>query len=119
MAAFRRDGVYLLRAHWSGRHTAAELWQTHVPPAEAEAAFRTMKSEIKVRPIWHQPGHRVEAHIMVAVLGCAMHGCLKKLVARKAPSLTSWLVLQHLRKIVLAIVEFDTADGRAINLPGI
>ena len=45
--------------------------------------------------------------------------CLKKLAARTAPSLTSWQVLQHLRKIVLLDVEFDTADGRAITLPRI
>ena len=45
--------------------------------------------------------------------------CLKKLAARKALSSTSWQVLQHLRKIVLVDVEFDTADGRAITLPRI
>jgi transposase len=118
-AAVNRDGAYLLRAHWPGQHSAAELWQTYVQLTEAEAAFRTMKSEIKVRPIWHQLGHRVEAHIMVAFLGYAMHVCLKKLAARKAPSLTSWQVLQHLRKIALVDVEFDTADGRAITLPRI
>ena len=118
-AAVNRDGAYLLRAHWPGQHSAAELWQTYVQLTEAEAAFRTMKSEIKVRPIWHQLGHRVEAHIMVAFLGYAMHVCLKKLAAKKAPSLTSWQVLQHLRKIVLVDVEFDTADGRAITLPRI
>jgi hypothetical protein len=118
-AALRRDGAYLLRAHWPGQHSAAELWQTYVQLTEAEAAFRTMKSEIKVRPIWHQLGHRVEAHIMVAFLGYAMQVCLKKLAARKAPSLSSWQVLQHLRKIVLVDVEFDTADGRAITLPRI
>ena len=118
-AAVKRDGAYLLRAHWPSQHSAAELWQTYVQLTEAEAAFRTMKSEIKVRPIWHQIGHRVEAHIMVAFLGYAMHVCLKKLAAKRAPSLTSWQVLQHLRKIVLVDVEFDTADGRAITLPRI
>lgn len=45
-AAVSRDGAYLLRAHWPGRHSAAELWRTHVQLTEAEAAFRTMKSEI-------------------------------------------------------------------------
>lgn len=118
-AAVNRDGAYLLRAHWPGQHSAAELWQTYVQLTEAEAAFRTMKSEIKVRPIWHQLGHRVEAHIMIAFLGYAMHVCLKKLAEKKAPSLTSWQVLQHLRKIMLVDVEFDTADGRAITLPRI
>jgi hypothetical protein len=112
-----RDGAYLLRAHWPGQHSAAELWQTYVQLTEAEAAFRKMKSQIQVRPIWHQLGHRVEAHIMIAFLGYAMHVCLKKLAVKKAPSLTSWQVLQHLRKIVLVDVEFDTADGRTITLP--
>jgi len=118
-AAVNRDGAYLLRAHWPGQHSAAELWQTYVQLTEAEAAFRTMKSEIKVRPIWHQLGHRVEAHIMVAFLGYAMHVCLKKLAAKRAPSLSSWQVLQHLRKIVLVDVEFDTSDGRSLTLPRI
>ena len=118
-AAVKRDGAYLLRAHWPGQHSAAELWQTYVQLTEAEAAFRTLKSELKVRPIWHQLGRRVEAHIMVAFLGYALQVCLKKLAARNAPSLTSWQVLQHLRKIVLVDVEFDTADGRAITLPRI
>ncbi|MEY2929875.1 MAG: hypothetical protein RL033_624 [Pseudomonadota bacterium] len=117
--AVNRDGAYLLRAHWPGQHSASDLWQTYVQLTEAEAAFRTLKSEIKVRPIWHQLGRRVEAHIMVAFLGYAMHVCMKKLAARKAPSLTPWQVLQHLRKIVLVDVEFDTSDGRSITLPRI
>jgi transposase len=118
-AAVKRDGAYLLRAHWPGEHDAAQLWQTYVQLTEAEAAFRTMKSEIKVRPIWHQLGRRVEAHIMVAFLGYAMTVCLKKLAVNKAPSLTPWQVLQHLRKIVLVDVEFDTTDGRSLTLPRI
>jgi hypothetical protein len=48
-----------------------------------------------------------------------MHVCLKKLAASRAPGLTTWQVLQHLRKIVLVDVEFDTSDGRAITLPRI
>ena len=119
-AAVARDGAYLLRAHWpGGEHDPAQLWQTYVQLTEAEAAFRTMKSEIKVRLLWHQLGRRIEAHIMVAFLGYAMHVYLKKLAARKAPSLTPWQVLQHLRKIVMVDVEFDTTDGRSITLPRI
>jgi hypothetical protein len=119
-ASVQRDGAYLLRAHWpDGKHDARTLWQTYVQLTEAEAAFRTMKSEIKVRPIWHQLGRRVEAHIMVAFLGYAMHVCLRKLAAQKAPSLTPWQVLEHLRKIVLVDVEFDTSDKRSVTLPRI
>lgn len=118
-ASVLRDGAYLLRAHWPGQHDAAELWETYIQLTEAEAAFRTLKSEIKVRPIWHWKEKRVEAHIMVAFLGYALHVCLRKLAVRRAPSLTSWQILQHLRRIVLVDVEFDTRDGRTLTLPRI
>ena len=119
-AAVNRDGAYLLRAHWpGGLSDPTQLWQTYVQLTEAEAAFRTMKSELNVRPIWHQLDTRVEAHIMIAFLGYAMHVCLKKLAAPKAPSLTPWQILEHLRKIVLVDVEFDTRDGRTLTLPRI
>lgn len=118
-AAVNRDGAYLLRAHWPGEHDPAQLWQTYVQLTEAEAAFRTLKSEIKVRPIWHHKESRVEAHIMVAFLGYAMWVCLKKLAARQAPGLTPWQILEHLRKIALVDVEFATRDGRHLTLPRI
>ena len=119
-AAVNRDGAYLLRAHWPGGLTdPSRLWQTYVQLTEAEAAFRTLKCELNVRPIWHQLQARVEAHVMVAFLGYAMHVCLKKLAAPKASSLTPWQILEHLRKIVLVDVEFDTRDGRTLTLPRI
>jgi hypothetical protein len=52
-------------------------------------------------------------------LGYAMHVCLKKLASPKAPSLTPWQILEHLRKIVLVDVEFETRDGRLLTLPRI
>jgi hypothetical protein len=119
-AAANRDGAYLLRAHWpGGLADPAQLWQTYVQLTEAEAAFRAMKSELNVRPIWHQLGPRVEAHIMIAFLGYAMHVYLRKLAAPRAPSLTPWQILEHLRKIVLVDVEFETRDGRTLTLPRI
>jgi len=119
-ASVNRDGAYLLRAHWpGGSNDPAHLWQTYVQLTEAEAAFRTIKGEIKVRPIWHKLPQRVEAHIMIAFLGYAMHVCLKKLAAAKAPSLTPWQILQHLRKIVMVDVEFETRDGRTLTIPRI
>ena len=78
-----------------------------------------MKSDINVRPIWHQLEARVEAHIMIAFLGYAMHVCLKKLAASEAPSLTLWQILPHPREIVMVDVELETCDGRALILPRI
>ena len=66
--AVRSEGAYLLRAHWTERDPA-KLWATYIQLTEAEAAFRTLKSEIKVRPIWHWTESRVQAHLMVAFLG--------------------------------------------------
>jgi hypothetical protein len=118
-AAVQRDGAYLLRAHWPGQRDAAQLWDSYIQLTEAEAAFRSLKSELGVRPIWHWKEPRVEAHVMVAFLGYAMWVCLKKRAAARAPSLTPWQILQHLRAIVLVEVEFDTRDGRTLTLPRI
>ncbi len=70
-ASVARDGAYLLRAHWPGQNDPAALWAAYIQLTEAEAAFRTLKSEIKVRPIWHWKEERVEAHILVALLHAA------------------------------------------------
>lgn len=67
----RTEGAYLLRAHGPERDPV-KLWPIYVQLTEAEAAFRTLKSEIKVRPIWHWTAKRVEAHILVAFLGCCL-----------------------------------------------
>jgi hypothetical protein len=64
----RAEGAYLWRAHWP-EGEPVRLWQTYVQLAEAEGAFRTLKSEIKVRPIWHWTERRVEAHVLMAFLG--------------------------------------------------
>ncbi|HEY9173660.1 MAG TPA: IS1634 family transposase, partial [Verrucomicrobiae bacterium] len=84
----RAEGAYLLRAHWTERDPA-KLWPTYVQRTEAEAAFRTLKSAVKVRPIWHRTERRVEAHVLVAFLGYCLGVGLKKKAERSAPSL-SW-----------------------------
>ena len=112
------EGAYLLRAHWTERDPA-KLWQTYVQLAEAEAAFRTMKSEVKLRPIWHYKAQRVEAHILVAFLGYCLWVCLKKRAEHAAPGLTPWQILDQLGRIILVDVEFQLRDGRWLCLPRI
>ena len=114
----RAEGTYLLRAHWTERDPA-KLWQTYVQLSEAEAAFRTLKSEVKVRPIWHWTEMRVEAHVLVAFLGYCLWVCLKKKAQRSAPSLTPWQILDQLGRIALVEVWFDLRDGRRMCLPRI
>ena len=112
----RAEGAYLLRAHWTERDPA-RLWQTYVQLTEAEAAFRTLKSEVKVRPIWHWTETRVEAHVLVAFLGYCLWVCLKKKAERRAPSLTPWQILDQLGRIALVEVWFELRDGRRMCLP--
>lgn len=120
--AFRRavqtEGAYLLRAHWTERDPA-KLWQTYTQLTEAEAAFRTLKSELKVRPIWHWTESRVQAHLMVAFLGYCLWVYLKKCAQRVAPSLTPWALLDQLGRIVLVEVWFELRNGGTICLPRI
>lgn len=112
------EGAYLLRAHWNERDPA-KLWQTYMQLTEAEAAFRTLKSEVKVRPIWHWTAERVEAHVFIAFLGYCLWVCLKKKAERAAPSLTPWQILDQLGRLSLVEVWFELKDGRQLCLPRI
>lgn len=114
----RTEGAYLLRAHWPDADPA-QLWASYVQLTEAEAAFRTLKSEVKVRPIWHWLAGRVEAHVLVAFLGYCLWVCLKKKAERVAPSLTPWQILDQLGRIALVEVWFELRDGRRLCLPRI
>jgi hypothetical protein len=116
--AVRTEGAYLLRAHWT-EEDRAKLWQTYTQLTEAEAAFRTLKSEIKVRPIWHWTESRVQAHLMVAFLVYCLWVYLKKCAQRVAPSLTPWVLLDQLGRIVLVEVWFELRNGGTICLPRI
>jgi transposase len=114
----KTEGAYLLRAHLSERDPA-KLWQTYMQLTEAEAAFRTLKSEIKLRPIWHWVELRVQAHVMVAFLGYCLWVYVKKNCQRIAPGLTPWALLDQLGRMLLVEVWFETRDGRWLCLPRI
>jgi transposase len=116
--AAQRDGAYLLRTNLQD-HSPDALWNIYVQLTEVEAVFRTMKSELAIRPIWHWTGPRVEAHIMVAFLGYCLWVCLKQKLRAAAPSLTPWQVLDQFGRIVLVEVWFKLRDGGAICLPRI
>ena len=79
-----REGAYLLRANLTA-DTAEELWSKYMQLTEAEASFRALKSELSVRPLFHQLEPRVKAHILVAFLGYALWVTLKHLLKRRPP----------------------------------
>jgi transposase len=87
-----REGAYMLRTNLEAG-TAEELWSRYMQLTEAEASFRALKSELSIRPLFHQLEPRVKAHVMVAFLGYALWVTLKHLLKRRPavvsqPSLT-------------------------------
>ena len=84
-----------------------------------EAAFRVLKGEVVIRPIWHWVTPCVQAHVLVAFLGYALWVALKQKLKAAAPSLTPAQVLDQLGRIQLIDVWFKTRDGRAICMPRI
>lgn len=79
-----REGAYLLRTNIQAE-TAEQLWSQYMQLTEAEASFRALKSELSIRPLFHQLEPRVKAHVMVAFLGYALWVTLKHLLQRRAP----------------------------------
>ena len=69
--AYRQDGIYLLRTNLS-EEDPAKLWEQYIQLTEVEAAFRTFKSDVGLRPIYHWVGPRVQAHVMLAFMAYAM-----------------------------------------------
>jgi transposase len=114
--AEQRDGHYLLRSNLTGEDPGV-LWERYVQLTQIEAAFKTMKGELGLRPIYHQLGHRVEAHILVAFLAYCLLVTLKNRLHALAPGLTPRAVLETLAPMQMLDVTFPTTDGRRLVMP--
>lgn len=124
-----REGAYLLRTNLQ-TGTAEELWSKYMQLTEAEASFRALKSELSIRPLFHQLEARVKAHVMVAFLGYALWVTLKHLLKRRAamvpkPSASGvdnaqpfspMRALALLSTLQSADIVLPTTDGREIRL---
>lgn len=113
-----RDGAYLLRTNLDPMEPEC-LWQQYIQLTEVESAFRCLKSELSLRPIWHRIERRVEAHILVAFLGYCLWVCLKHRLKAIAGSLTPARLLDAFQSIQLVEVWFQLRDGRQLCLPRI
>jgi transposase len=113
--ARRREGRYLLRTNLCDREPA-HLWQFYIQLVEVEAAFKNLKDDLQLRPIYHQLEHRVEAHIFVAFLAYCLHVTLRAQLKPLAPGLTPKAVLDKLAAIQMLDVHFPTTDGRTLIL---
>ena len=123
-AAQERDGCYLLRGHlpWADfppglEKQAAALWGWYMQLVQVEEAFKTLKSDLALRPVYHQAESRVEAHILVAFLGYCLTVTLRMKLRAAAPGLTPRAVLAALAAIQMVDVVIPTTDGRELVLP--
>jgi transposase len=124
-----REGAYLLRTNLTAE-TAEELWSKYMQLTEAEASFRALKSELSVRPLFHQLEPRVKAHVMIAFLGYALWVTLKHLLKRRPPvepkpsvsgvdnaqPMTPMRAIALLSTLQSADIVLPTTDGREIRL---
>jgi hypothetical protein len=115
-AAQERDGHYLLRAFRAGDQ-ADTLWELYMQLTEIEAAFKTLKSDLHLRPIRHHVELRIEAHILVCFLAYCLSVTLRKRLEAHAPGLTPRAVLETLSGILMLDVHLPLADGRELVLP--
>jgi len=111
-----RDGHYLLRSNLTSADPAV-LWTRYVQLTQIEGAFRSLKSELGIRPIYHHLEHRVDAHILIAFLAYCLQVTLKNRLWLHAPGLTPTAVMEKLAAIQMIDVWIPTVDGRWLILP--
>ncbi|HTP25299.1 MAG TPA: IS1634 family transposase [Candidatus Sulfotelmatobacter sp.] len=111
----RREGRYLLRTNLTDREPAA-LWELYMRLVQVEEAFKVLKGDLAVRPIYHQVLPRIEAHIFVAFLAYALHATLRRRLRDLAPGLTSRAVLETFQTVQMVDVHLPTTDGREVIL---
>jgi transposase len=117
-SAWLQQGAYLLRTNLT-KEEPEKLWSHYIQLTEVESIFRTLKSELNLRPIWHRVQKRVEAHILIAFLGYCLWVCLKQKLKASAAGLTPAQVFHSLKQILLVEVWFDLRKGGRICLPRI
>lgn len=110
-----REGAYLLRTNLSPT-APDQLWKSYIQLTEAEAAFRALKSELAIRPIFHQLERRTKAHVLVAFLGYALWVTLKHLLQGQKPDCSPAQALALASTLHSTDIVLPTTDGREIRL---
>ena len=106
----RREGRYLLRSNLSAQ-APEKLWQFYIQLTQVEAAFKDLKDDLSLRPIFHSSEQRIEAHIFVAFLAYCLHVSLRACLCPLAPGLTPRSLLEKFSTIQMLDVHFPTSDG--------
>jgi transposase len=114
--AQQRDGHYLLRSNLTGEDPAV-LWTRYVQLTQIESVFRSLKSELGIRPIYHQLEHRADAHVLIAFLAYCLQVTLKNRLMIHASGLTPAAVFEKLATIQMVEVWIPMVDGRWLVMP--
>ena len=110
-----RDGMYLLRTNLTETNPDV-IWQRYVLLTQVEAAFKSLKNDLAVRPVYHQLEHRVEAHIFVAFLAYCLMITLRQKLRYHAGGLTARDVFDKLSAIMMIDVRIPTTDDRILEM---
>src|SRR5271167_2364272 len=113
--ARRREGRYLLRTNLT-EHDPARLWTYYLQLVAVEEAFKNLKGDLALRPIFHQDEARIEAHIFIAFLAYCLHVTLKRRLHALAPGLSPRSVLDKFAAVQMVDVHVPTTDGRELVL---
>ena len=111
----RREGRYLLRTNLT-ESDPAKLWEYYIQLVAVEEAFKTLKGDLSVRPIFHQKERRIEAHIFIAFLAYCLHVTLGHRLKHLATGLTTRSVLEKFSAVQMIDVHIPTTDGRELML---
>jgi hypothetical protein len=111
----RREGRYLLRTNLT-ENDPALLWQYYIQLVAVEQAFKNLKQDLAIRPIFHQDEHRIEAHIFIAFLAYCLQVTLQRRLHALAPGLTARSALEKFAAVQMIDVHLPTTDGRELLL---
>jgi len=111
----RREGRYLLRTNLT-ETDPVKLWNYYLQLVQVEEAFRTLKSDLAIRPIFHQSPERIEAHVFIAFLAYCLHVTLGRKLKSLAPGLTTRSALEKFAAVQMVDVHVPTTDERELTL---
>ena len=112
----RREGRYLLRTNLT-EEDPVRLWEYYIQLTQIEEAFKNLKGDLSLRPVYHQREDRIEAHLFVSFLAYCLHVTLRRWLRDLAPGLTPRSVLEKFAAVQMIDVHLPTTDGRHVILP--
>jgi len=111
------EGLYALRTSLDPSEWSAEdLWTSYMQLTDAEAAFRTHKHDLALRPVWHQKADRVRAHILVCFLAYVLWKTLAQWQTWSGLGQEPRKILEEIGRLQSADVVLPTTDGNELRL---